>query len=299
MAQETKTKTKTQGKLHSLNMEPSYIRTFGTDGLEQRWHTHGELNRILITSGVKTIHEEHYVGGKPHCVDAPAYFDITDGVIITKYYIDGGLSRVGNPAVSIIGPNHSTMEYWLHGKRHKQRGPAVVIMKGGKMTFQAYYNHGKLHNLTGPAIITPNGSEFWINGEQVTEDRVRCVLPAPKVAVTPAKVAVTPAKVAVTPVVRPFAPRRTYDDFIGTYDSNPSSPVSFAESDDSVSDSLPSPIVFAMKKIDERARADSPEYTVTVQRAVKSIRPGVTHRASGVGRSPWIDPAYLPYRKRK
>jgi hypothetical protein len=51
----------------------------------------------------------------------------------------------------------------LHGKRHRDDGPAVEYANGNK----AWYLHGKRHRDDGPAVEWSDGvKEWWLHGKE-------------------------------------------------------------------------------------------------------------------------------------
>ena len=67
-----------------------------------------------------------------------------------------------------VGPDGSKFWY-LHGKRHREDGPAVEYSNGSK----EWYLNGKFHREDGPAIERPNGQKRWFfNNEEVSWEQV-------------------------------------------------------------------------------------------------------------------------------
>ena len=57
--------------------------------------------------------------------------------------------------------------WWLHGKLHREDGPAYEGANGNK----SWYLNGKLHREDGPAMEFASGFKYWfLNGERVTEE---------------------------------------------------------------------------------------------------------------------------------
>ena len=70
-----------------------------------------------------------------------------------------------NPTLTTF--SDGSQAWWLHGKRHREDGPAVIYLDG----YQAWYLHGQLHREDGPAVIWPDGSqEWWLDGVQVSAE---------------------------------------------------------------------------------------------------------------------------------
>ena len=67
----------------------------------------------------------------------------------------------------LIQDEHGTKFWYLHGKLHRENGPAEEYSDGTKR----WYLHGKVHREDGPAIEYPNGSKRWVlHGELHRED---------------------------------------------------------------------------------------------------------------------------------
>jgi hypothetical protein len=61
-------------------------------------------------------------------------------------------------------------QFWyLKGKYHRVRGPAISLNHG----YKTWYQNDKYHRLDGPALIAPRSNEFeWhIKGKQFTKDQ--------------------------------------------------------------------------------------------------------------------------------
>lgn len=57
--------------------------------------------------------------------------------------------------------------WYLHGKFHREGGPAIEWSDGDK----GWFHHGDLHRLDGPAMESEN-EEWWIHGNLLDEDEV-------------------------------------------------------------------------------------------------------------------------------
>jgi len=56
--------------------------------------------------------------------------------------------------------------WYLHGKRHREDGPAIEWANGTK----SWFINGKLHREDGPAIECADGTkEWWMHGKQLLE----------------------------------------------------------------------------------------------------------------------------------
>jgi hypothetical protein len=62
-----------------------------------------------------------------------------------------------------------TKEWRLHGKWHREDGPAVEWADGGK----SWFLNGRLHREDGPAIEYSSGTKEWyLNGEWVHPETI-------------------------------------------------------------------------------------------------------------------------------
>jgi hypothetical protein len=62
---------------------------------------------------------------------------------------------------------HGNQRWYLHGKQHRENGPAVIFASGSKY----WCRHGKLHREDGPAEIWPDGTKFWhFHDRRLSED---------------------------------------------------------------------------------------------------------------------------------
>ena len=107
--------------------------------------------------------------------------DINIPVPIFHYYENGNIERV---TYTVNGKKHKDKDngpaeilfceagckivesYYLHGKLHREDGPAVIYYKNGSPQFVEYYINGRLHREDGPAEIEydDNGnilSKYW------------------------------------------------------------------------------------------------------------------------------------------
>ena len=66
----------------------------------------------------------------------------------------GKIHREDGPAIEYISGGK---EWWLDGKRHRTDGPALVWAEGTK---QWFFN-GKVHRVDGPAVEYSNGDKQW------------------------------------------------------------------------------------------------------------------------------------------
>ena len=71
------------------------------------------------------------------------------------WYLHGKLHREDGPAYEWVS---GAKEWWLHGKRHREDGPAYEYLNGQK----GWYLHGKGHREDGPAIEWADGTKWWL-----------------------------------------------------------------------------------------------------------------------------------------
>src|SRR5215471_9137198 len=72
--------------------------------------------------------------------------------------------RADGPAVE---RSDGTQEWWWHGVRHREDGPAVVMPMGKR-----WYRHGRLHRYDGPAIEERGKPRDWYrNGRKLTPEQ--------------------------------------------------------------------------------------------------------------------------------
>lgn len=105
------------------------------------------LDNIWLSAGFQIARRDK--NGLLHCVDGPALIYPKDKVMGNGY------------------------EYYIHGNRHREDGPAVVWENGHR----EYWINGKLHREDGPAIDSPNYKAYWVNGEKVTVKEVTKEIP--------------------------------------------------------------------------------------------------------------------------
>lgn len=59
-------------------------------------------------------------------------------------------------------------EWYQHGKRHRDNGPAILYSNGD----EEWYQHGLRHRLDGPALVYKNGEIRWyINDKRYRDAR--------------------------------------------------------------------------------------------------------------------------------
>ena len=80
------------------------------------------------------------------------------------WYLHGKLHREDGPAYEGANGDKS---WFLNDKLHREDGPAIERADGYKF----WCLNGKLHREDGPAIEWANGDkEWWLNGKEVTEE---------------------------------------------------------------------------------------------------------------------------------
>lgn len=85
---------------------------------------------------------------------------------------NGELHRLDGPAM--IDPN-DLVEYWyLHGKQHRNGGPAVENkLLPGHLAPAEWWRHGERHRTDGPALVNlPGMPQWWVNDQPVPDNQV-------------------------------------------------------------------------------------------------------------------------------
>ena len=78
-----------------------------------------------------------------------------------EYRVLGKLHREDGPALEWVDGGK---EWYLNGKLHREDGPAVECADGDK----SWWVNGKLHREDGPAVECADGDKsWWVNGEDV------------------------------------------------------------------------------------------------------------------------------------
>ena len=62
--------------------------------------------------------------------------------------------------------SNGTIEYYKDNKRHREDGPAIEHIDGGKY----WYKDGMLHREDGPAVERLNGTKFWFKYGKLHRD---------------------------------------------------------------------------------------------------------------------------------
>ena len=71
-----------------------------------------------------------------------------------RWYLHGRLHREGGPAIEWSDGS----KWWcLNGQYHREGGPAIEYPNGSK----CWYLHGERHREDGPAIEESSGTKFW------------------------------------------------------------------------------------------------------------------------------------------
>lgn len=155
------------GKLHSVNGEPSRIHLLGTV-LSVYWHNHGKLQSFN---------------------DEPALlkFDMKNNWFCFEktWYENGEFHRVNGPARTCYGwlnPSRPVSEYYYElGKLHRVDGPAVLEFHYSDFNVQKekYYENGKLHRLDGPAYYSMFQNERetrWVENGHIHRSNLPAVI---------------------------------------------------------------------------------------------------------------------------
>jgi hypothetical protein len=77
----------------------------------------------------------------------------SDAAKIYELYVENAAKQ--EPTMTLTPEGDK--EWRLHGKLHREDGPAVEYANGSKK----WYLHGKLHREDGPAIDMDNGTKMW------------------------------------------------------------------------------------------------------------------------------------------
>lgn len=111
------------------------MKTVNPDDLE--WYDNGYRLHGELFTGIEKAndYECHYLNGKFHRDDKPAYVDV-EGV--EEWYQFGKLHREDGPA-SI--DRYGVKEWWVKGECHREDGPAVVYPDG----YCSWYLDGKAY----------------------------------------------------------------------------------------------------------------------------------------------------------
>jgi hypothetical protein len=107
---------------------------------------------------------EYYLGDDLHNTEGPAV--ISDGH--KEWWIHGLRHRENGPAIEHAD---GSTEYYYYGMKHRVNKPAIMI-KDQSFNFtlftHEYWFYGKLHREKGPAVLKSDGSqEYWIHGKRI------------------------------------------------------------------------------------------------------------------------------------
>jgi len=90
-----------------------------------------------------------------------------NGLVVDKFgrkhwFVNDQLHRTDGPArIWGIGAE----EWYENGQLHRTDGPAVIRADDS----QEWWSRGQLHRLDGPAWIGSYGSQWYVNGQNITE----------------------------------------------------------------------------------------------------------------------------------
>jgi len=141
--------------------------------------------KLIMTYDPNMGSSEKVIGEQPECITCS--HKLRDGVI-EHYDENSVLRKVEVPDGALWSRNHLTfsdiggvayfdsehnlhndngpaVEYagggrrawWIHGKRHRENGPALI----DRMGTEEWYQNGELHRENGPAVTSPMGGEIW------------------------------------------------------------------------------------------------------------------------------------------
>ena len=148
------------GFKYSIFDTPSEIIT-NPDCTNCHWHRMGKKHRdgdkpavvALYPNGVVKSHV-YMLNDKVHREDRPAMIEWSQNgkITLTSYYENG--KHVRNNGPSIINKRMAMLSWNIDGLSHRDDGPAFVLGRGrlGVIRIE-YYTHGKCHREHGPAVI--------------------------------------------------------------------------------------------------------------------------------------------------
>jgi hypothetical protein len=111
-----------------------------------------------------------------HRIDGPAIVEfLSNGKIKkTEWFIYGKRHRIKGPAIIYdIAEKYTVNEWFCDGKRHRDNGPAYIkYHNDGHVVLEEWYNYGILHRIEKPAHIRyyNNGNvkkEEWHNNGKI------------------------------------------------------------------------------------------------------------------------------------
>jgi len=118
-----------------------------------------DKTRVLQVS-IDDHQTKRYKNGKLHCTFKAA-IEYEDGS--KEWYLFGRLHRDKGPAIKMIegspfiGSAGIIEGWYIDGRLHRDDGPALTMKDGTK----EWYINGKLHRTDGPAHLTPDGDQKW------------------------------------------------------------------------------------------------------------------------------------------
>lgn len=142
---------------------PAIIRN---NGSHQEWWSDNKLHNINGPAVIKDGTEAYYLNGielsKDDWLIKSKEASIKSVSNNIAYYKDNAnrYHRIGGPSVENLTNGYK--EYHVHGKLHREDGPALEYTDGGK----EYWLNDKKHRTNGPAVEFANGyKEYWVDGK--------------------------------------------------------------------------------------------------------------------------------------
>ena len=84
-----------------------------------------------------------------------------------EWRLHGKLHREGGPAIERADGDK---QWWFHGELHREDGPAIERAGG----YKEWWLNGSRHREDGPAVEYSDGSkEWWLYDEELTEEEYR------------------------------------------------------------------------------------------------------------------------------
>lgn len=207
----TETWRDAKGRCHRAGDLPALTITSPDGTVITGYYRHGKPHRdgapASITELAAGTLEEYFQDGKLHRDDGPAQISSADsgarvevfwhkgervssseipsrierkpdGAVVTEYFKDERLHRVGGPALSEVSARGWVREeYHVGGELHRDDGPAVLCTSpDGTVVTENYYRHGVRHRDDGPAHILHRGPGlapncyYFLEGQQLTAE---------------------------------------------------------------------------------------------------------------------------------
>ena len=85
-----------------------------------------------------------------------------------SWHQDGKLHRTDGPAIEAAD---GTKEWWNDGLWHRTDGPAIEYPDGD----ESWYVDGERHREDGPAVNHASSKEWYLNGQQYSEELFRII----------------------------------------------------------------------------------------------------------------------------